>query len=67
MALGRKHTWQYRGQVIPTNTQVRVQAVITKVEDGPTPVITADGQLAVDGRVIYAMKDFALRLVPEER
>ncbi len=67
MALGRPHRWQYRGQVIPTNTQVRVQAVITKVEEGPCPVIVADGQLAVDGRVIYAMKDFAMRLVPEER
>jgi acyl transferase domain-containing protein/3-hydroxymyristoyl/3-hydroxydecanoyl-(acyl carrier protein) dehydratase len=66
VALDRKHRWTYRGQVIPTNREIQVQAVITKVEDGPSPVITADGYLSVDGRVIYGMKDFALRLVPEE-
>ena len=63
MALGKPHRWQYRGQVIPTNSNVHVQATITSVTDD---TITADGLLAVDGRVIYAMKDFTLRLVPEE-
>jgi hypothetical protein len=38
-----------------------VEAVITKVEDY---ILTADGFLVVDGKPIYEMKDFALRLVP---
>jgi 3-hydroxymyristoyl/3-hydroxydecanoyl-(acyl carrier protein) dehydratase len=64
MAVGEAHVWQYRGQVIPTNRLVQVQAHVKRVED---TLIVADGQLLCDGKVIYAMKDFALRLVPEER
>jgi hypothetical protein len=52
--------------VIPTNARVEVQAVITAVEDGAEPLVVADGLLAVDGRTIYGMKDFALRLVRGE-
>lgn len=63
MALGKAHRWQYRGQVIPTNAEVQVQARITAIEDGPEPLIVADGQLSVDGRIIYSMHDFSLRLV----
>jgi len=61
--IGLEHRWQYRGQVVPTNSEVRVQATLTQVVDGDEPLLVADGQLAVDGRVIYTMKDFALRLV----
>ena len=64
MALNRPHRWQYRGQIIPTNSRMMVQAAITHVEEGPSPMVVADGLLAVDGRAIYSMKDFALRLVP---
>ncbi len=67
LALGLTHTWQYRGQVIPTNANVQVEANITKVIDGDEPVLVADGQLLVDGKIIYAMKDFPLRLVREHR
>jgi acyl transferase domain-containing protein/3-hydroxymyristoyl/3-hydroxydecanoyl-(acyl carrier protein) dehydratase len=63
MAVGRSHRWQYRGQVVPTNGQVRVEARVTSVDGGPDPLIVADGQLSVDGKLIYAMKDFAIRLV----
>jgi acyl transferase domain-containing protein/3-hydroxymyristoyl/3-hydroxydecanoyl-(acyl carrier protein) dehydratase len=63
LALNRAHVWQYRGQVIPTNALICVQADVTAVLDGPEPVIVADGQLLVDDKVIYAVKDFALRLV----
>jgi 3-hydroxymyristoyl/3-hydroxydecanoyl-(acyl carrier protein) dehydratase len=66
LALDRVHTWQYRGQVVPTNKAIRVEAFVTAVLDGPEPVIVADGQLLVDEKVIYAVKDFALRLVKEE-
>ena len=61
MAVGQKHTWSYRGQVIPKDNLVTVDACITKIDDA-THTITADGFLVVDGRIIYSMKDFALRV-----
>ena len=66
MALNHEHRWQYRGQVLRANTETRVVASISRVEEGhgaDGPLIVADGYLTVDGRVIYQMKDFAIRLV----
>jgi len=63
MAVGQLHRWQYRGQVVPSNERVVVEARVTSVVDGPEPLIVADGQLSVDGKTIYGMKDFAVRLV----
>jgi acyl transferase domain-containing protein/3-hydroxymyristoyl/3-hydroxydecanoyl-(acyl carrier protein) dehydratase len=62
MALGQPHRWRYRGQVLPANAEVVVQAVVTKVIEGPAPVLVADGLLAVDGKVIYSLHDFSLQL-----
>lgn len=62
----RQHTWTYRGQVIPANRMVTVDAVITQVEDGPQPLIAAHGWLHVDGLCIYKMENFGFRLVPLE-
>ncbi|MEE8424184.1 MAG: hypothetical protein V3S11_00060 [Elusimicrobiota bacterium] len=59
--LGRKHVWSYRGQVLPADRRVRVQCVITAADDERRS-LAADGFLTVDGRVIYEMKDFSLRL-----
>jgi 3-hydroxymyristoyl/3-hydroxydecanoyl-(acyl carrier protein) dehydratase len=62
MALGQKHSWLYRGQVIPSNRLVTVEACVTAVDDSHR-LIKADGFLKVDGLVIYKMTDFGLRLV----
>ncbi|MBI5209964.1 MAG: type I polyketide synthase [Elusimicrobia bacterium] len=59
MALGRPHEWVYRGQVIPANKLVTVEAVITRSDDAAR-LIVADGFLRVDGLLIYQMKDFSL-------
>ncbi|MDX2011705.1 MAG: beta-ketoacyl synthase N-terminal-like domain-containing protein [Myxococcaceae bacterium] len=67
MAVGQPHVWQYRGQVVPSNALVQVQAQVKQLVDGAEPLIVADGQLLCDGKVIYAMKDFAVRLVQEGR
>jgi len=64
MALGERHTWNYRGQIIPDNDQVIVEAVITAVDD-ERKLLRANGFLAVDGKVIYQMKDFSLRYRPQ--
>ena len=60
--LGKAHRWLYRGQVLPGDRQVSVQAVVTAVDDEHR-WLQADGFLAVDGRMIYQMNDFTLRLV----
>jgi acyl transferase domain-containing protein/3-hydroxymyristoyl/3-hydroxydecanoyl-(acyl carrier protein) dehydratase len=61
MALDQVHQWVYRGQILPVDEQVTVQAVITEIDDH-SKTLKADGFLTVDGRIIYQMKDFALRI-----
>jgi acyl transferase domain-containing protein/3-hydroxymyristoyl/3-hydroxydecanoyl-(acyl carrier protein) dehydratase len=61
MALGQKHSWLYRGQVVPKNTLVTVEACVTAVDDARR-LLKADGFLKVDGLVIYKMTDFTLRI-----
>ncbi len=61
VALEHHHKWCYRGQVVPTNKLVTVQAWITAVDDQKR-ILTADGFLAVDGKTIYQMNDFTLRM-----
>jgi 3-hydroxymyristoyl/3-hydroxydecanoyl-(acyl carrier protein) dehydratase len=58
--LGPAHRWVYRGQVIPDNQRVDVEAVVTQC-DPATRMLTADGLLSVDGRVIYRMSGFTLQ------
>jgi 3-hydroxymyristoyl/3-hydroxydecanoyl-(acyl carrier protein) dehydratase len=60
------HTWRYRGQILPTNRRVAVEAVITERQEQPHPFITADGYLKCDGLYIYKMHHFGLRLIPRD-
>ncbi|MFO7554443.1 MAG: hydroxymyristoyl-ACP dehydratase, partial [Desulfobacterales bacterium] len=62
--MGEPHSWIYRGQVIPENKRIEVEAVITKIVDTPVPAVYANGFLKVDGLYIYQMENFGLRLVP---
>ncbi len=64
MGEGSRHSWSYRGQIIPKNKTVTVEALITDMIDGPLPIIRADGLLSVDGLPIYKMENFELALVP---
>ncbi len=61
MALEQPHSWLYRGQIIPSDKKVTVQACITAVDD-EQKILHADGFLSVDGRIIYQMTDFALKM-----
>jgi 3-hydroxymyristoyl/3-hydroxydecanoyl-(acyl carrier protein) dehydratase len=61
VAPGIKHEWIYRGQVIPSNKKVVVDAWITSVDD-ENRVMTADGFLSRDGLVIYEMRNFSLKM-----
>jgi PfaB family protein len=60
LGLNQPHTWIYRGQVIPNNDLVKVEAEITAIDD-QRRLLRADGYLTVDGRTIYQMKDFTLQ------
>lgn len=61
IAHGEQHRWNYRGQIIPSNDKVLVEAVITSVDD-KQQLMKADGYLSVDGKIIYQMKDFTIRV-----
>ena len=60
---GAAHRWTYRGQIVPTDHRVSVQAVIKARDDGLKRLL-ADGHLEVDGKIIYQMHDFAIGLSP---
>ncbi|MCP3951773.1 MAG: hypothetical protein GY697_06070, partial [Desulfobacterales bacterium] len=55
MVTNDPHEWSYRGQVIPKNRLVTVEAEITQVDNGPSPALYADGFLKVDDIYIYQM------------
>ncbi|MFQ5660526.1 MAG: beta-ketoacyl synthase N-terminal-like domain-containing protein [Gammaproteobacteria bacterium] len=61
MAPDQMHSWIYRGQIIPGDKRVSVQAVITALEKRQR-LLRANGFLTVDGRIIYQMTDFTLRM-----
>ena len=60
-ALEETHRWLYRGQIIPTNSLVTVTAWVTAVDD-ERRLLTAAGFLSVDGKTIYQMNDFTVRI-----
>jgi 3-hydroxymyristoyl/3-hydroxydecanoyl-(acyl carrier protein) dehydratase len=64
LVTGIKHSWIYRGQIVPENQTVTVDAEITEIRDEPEPAIQADGYLMVDGLYIYKMESFGIRLIP---
>ena len=63
---GKEHGWTYRGQILPENAKVRIEAHIKAIETEPTPMVTADGFLEVDGLRIYEMTDFSVGIVEKD-
>ena len=59
-ALGVRHQWTYRGQILPTHRRVVVEADVVAIEER-SRCLTADGLLWVDGRPIYRMQHFTLQ------
>ncbi|MFH2219899.1 MAG: beta-ketoacyl synthase N-terminal-like domain-containing protein [Pseudomonadota bacterium] len=58
----KRHNWSYRGQVIPKNRIIEVEAVVTEIQDTPVPLIMANGFLKVDGLYIYQMENYGYRI-----
>ncbi|CAN2045330.1 3-hydroxyacyl-(acyl-carrier protein) dehydratase / trans-2-decenoyl-(acyl-carrier protein) isomerase [Candidatus Magnetomoraceae bacterium gMMP-1] len=63
LSIEPSHNWVFRGQIIPSNKIIEVEAVITDIQENPYPLIKADGFLKVDGLFIYEMKNFGLRML----
>jgi PfaB family protein len=61
VALGEEQRWNYRGQIVPANQLVQIEAVITAIDDTGR-LLKANGFLSVDGRTIYQLHDFSLRM-----
>ncbi len=59
----KPHNWTYRGQILPKNRLVTVEAVVSEITETPSPRLTAAGYLKVDGLCIYKMEDFGIALV----
>lgn len=62
IAVGQPHRWSYRGQITPARERVVVTVEVRSVDDAARRIL-ADGALAVDGRVIYQLRDFAVQVV----
>ncbi|MBI1324899.1 acyltransferase domain-containing protein [bacterium] len=58
---GTDHEWEYRGQVVPTDRLMTTVMNVVSADDA-TRTLIADGHVEVDGRYIYRMKRFAIRL-----
>jgi acyl transferase domain-containing protein/3-hydroxymyristoyl/3-hydroxydecanoyl-(acyl carrier protein) dehydratase len=64
LATGAPLTWKYRGQVVPKNTLIQVEAEVTDiVRDERGVTVVGDGALWVDGLRIYLAKGLAIRIV----
>ena len=59
VAAGVPHSWEYRGQVLPSDAEVAVHLEVTD-EESAARKLTARGFLVVDGRIIYKLVDFTL-------
>jgi 3-oxoacyl-(acyl-carrier-protein) synthase/3-hydroxymyristoyl/3-hydroxydecanoyl-(acyl carrier protein) dehydratase len=59
---GATHRWTYRGQVTPGDKTMQVVAAIRERGTKGNPFLRADGMLSVDGRRIYHLENFGLRL-----
>ncbi|MBN1866740.1 acyltransferase domain-containing protein [Candidatus Sumerlaeota bacterium] len=59
-APGEKHTWVYRGQILPTAGTMGVEANVTELDDAHR-MVRADGWVLADGLPIYQLKDFTLK------
>ena len=59
-AAGLPHQWAYRGQVVPGNREVILEAEVASVDEDRR-IITADGLMSVDGLPIYRLNGFSVQ------
>lgn len=67
-ANGEAQTWKYRGQVVPENKLIQSELRMLEVrEEAEGTLVIAEGGLWVDGKRIYALPKFAMRVRNDER
>ncbi len=63
-AFERPFTWKYRGQVVPENSRIVMEIVVTETGGDETrPYAIADGWLWVDGTRVYRVSNLAVAIV----
>ena len=62
LAVSKPHIWKYRGQILPANKRIEVEAIVTDISTSGFPSIHADSFVKVDGVYIYEVNDFGIRL-----
>lgn len=68
IANGEAGTWKYRGQVVPENRLIQSEVRILETRTSADGVLAfAEGHLWVDGKKIYTMPRFAMRVREDER
>jgi 3-hydroxymyristoyl/3-hydroxydecanoyl-(acyl carrier protein) dehydratase len=60
VALEQSHEWTYRGQILPSNQLIVLEATVTDVNIEKR-LLKADGFLSVDSRIIYGLKNFSVQ------
>ncbi|WP_394833699.1 polyketide synthase dehydratase domain-containing protein [Pendulispora rubella] len=64
VAIDRKVSWKYRGQVVPKNRLITTEIEITEIgTDARGRYVLADAALWVDGKCIYNAKGFGMRII----
>ncbi|OBA75866.1 hypothetical protein A5641_23785 [Mycobacterium sp. 1554424.7] len=65
VALHHAITWRYRGQIVPTNTQITAEIELTRIERDDAGILAvADASLWCDGIRIYSATNLGMRLTP---
>jgi 3-oxoacyl-(acyl-carrier-protein) synthase/3-hydroxymyristoyl/3-hydroxydecanoyl-(acyl carrier protein) dehydratase/1-acyl-sn-glycerol-3-phosphate acyltransferase len=65
LGIEKQSIWKYRGQVVPSNKRITTEIDVLEVgEDDRGRFAVAEGSLWVDGKRIYHMPRFAMRIVP---
>ncbi|MFZ7126818.1 MAG: beta-ketoacyl synthase N-terminal-like domain-containing protein [Desulfobacterales bacterium] len=65
LRVGSPHTWQYRGQILPSNKTIVVEASCEEEDGDNGSEFRIDGALKVDGLFIYKLLNFGVRLVAD--
>jgi acyl transferase domain-containing protein/3-hydroxymyristoyl/3-hydroxydecanoyl-(acyl carrier protein) dehydratase len=60
VALNERLTWTYRGQIVPTDSLITIELDVLEIR---TTTVFAEAWLWVDGRRIYHLHRFAMRVV----
>jgi 3-hydroxymyristoyl/3-hydroxydecanoyl-(acyl carrier protein) dehydratase len=64
LPLSQPFSWKYRGQILPTHRQMKLEVQITRVEQSASQVVIAgDASLWADSIRIYEVKNAAVCLV----